>query len=340
MTFIASSHPMRLPLFVALLSLGLSAQAAPAAAVSFDTTPRAGQHQRQQIDMQAVMKMRVEAGPDATEEQRAKIARAAENMGQMGPMKMAMQMQQTLKVDAPDAAGWLPMTVAVVNKGGTMEMGGKRMALPKNEAGDMRFSARFNPKDFDFEVQKFEGGSPELNAAVSQQAKAMVGEALQLYKALSQRPLKVGESVDVPFNMALPVPMPGGAGNMQSTVRYTLVRVTQGVAHFDLGMDLKMDISTPLPRPAAAASAASSASAAGADAADAPPPMMRMVVSGNGKGTSALRLADRLQLASRLTMTMKMTMDGPDNGRMFMDMDMDMQSKGESLAKPAAKKKR
>lgn len=326
----------RLPLLAALLGLNLAAQAAPAA-VSFDTTPRAGQHQRQQIDMQAVMKMRLEAGPDATDEQRAKIARAADNMGQMGPMKMAMQMQQTLKVDAADAAGWLPMTVAVVHKGGTMEVGGKSMPLPANKAGDMSFSARFNPQDFGIEVQQFEGGSPELNAAMGQQTRAMIGEALQLYKALSQRPLKVGESVDVPFNMALPMPMPGGAGNMQSTVRYTLVRVAQGVAHFDLAMDIKMDINTPLPRPAAAASAAS---AGGADAASAPPQMMRMVVSGSGKGSSSLRLADRLQLASRLTMNMKMTMDGPDNGRMFMDMDMDMQSKGESLAKPASAKKK
>lgn len=344
MTFTAPSRRMRLTLpgalLGALLSLGSTAQAAPAA-VSFDTTPRAGQHQRQQIDMQAVMKMRVEAGPDATEEQRAKIAQAAERMGQMGPMKMSMQMQQTLKVDAADAAGWLPMTVSVTHSGGTLEVGGKTMPLPKNKAGDMSFSARFNPRDFGFEVQKFEGGSPELKAIVDQQATAMIGEALQLYKALSQRPLKVGESVDVPFNMALPMPMPGGAGNMQSTVRYTLVRVAQGVAHFDLGMDLKMDINTPLPRPAAAAaSAASSASAAGADAANTPPQMMQMVVTGSGKGSSSLRLADRLQQASRLAMHMEMTMNGPDNGRMLMEMDMDMQSKGESLAKPAAKKKR
>ena len=63
-----------------------------------------------------------------------------------------------------------------------------------------------------------------------------------------------------------------------------------------------------------------------------------MVITGNGKGTSSLRLADRLQLASRLAMDMKMTMNGPDNGRMLMDMDMVVQTKGESLAKPAAAK--
>ena len=38
------------------------------------------------------------------------------------------------------------------------------------------------------------------------QGTAMISESLQLYKALSQRPLKVGESVEVPMTMALPMP--------------------------------------------------------------------------------------------------------------------------------------
>ena len=49
-------------------------------------------------------------------------------------------------------------------------------------------------------------------------------------------------------------------------------------------------------------------------------------------------MSDRLPLSSQLTMDMKMTMDGPDNNRILMDMDMTLRSKGESLAKPAAKK--
>lgn len=333
----SSASPLRLPLLGALLALQLAAQAAPApaATVTFDTTPRAGQHQRQQIDMRAVMKMRVEAGPDATEDQRAKIGLADANISQMGPMKMAMQMQHTLKVDPADADGWLPLTVSVAAKGGQVEMGGKTMPLPSNKATDVSFVARFNPKDFAFEVKKFEGGSPELGEAMLKQGSHTIGEALQLFKALSQKPLKIGESVDVPLTMALPMPLPGGAGAMQGNVRYTLARVDKGVAYFDLGMDLKMDVNAPLPRPASAASAASAP-----EAADASPPMLNMAITGSGKGSSALRLADRLPLSSQLTMAMKMTMNGPDNGRMFMDIDMDMQSKGESLAKPAAAKKK
>jgi len=330
--------PLSLSLTGALLSLSLAAQAAPAApaAVTFDTTPRAGQHQRQLIDMQATIQMRAEAGPEATDAQRAQIAQAAEKMAQMGAVKMSMQMQQTMKVGQPDADGWLPLTVAATAKAGQIQMGGKTMPTPGPNR-DMSFVARFNPKDFNFEIQKVEGMG-EMSELMRAQGDAMVKEVLQLSKALTQRPMKVGDSVDVPLTMALPVPLPGAAGSMGGQVHYTLARVERGVAYFDLSMDLKLDMSAPLPpQPASGASAASASEAP--DAASAPatvaPKTMQVTVNGSGKGTSALRLADRLPLSSQLAMDMKMTANTPDNGVMLMDMNMVMTSKGESLAKPA-----
>ena len=325
------ASPLRLPLLGALIGLQLAAQAAPSApiAVSFDTTPRAGQHQRQVIDLQAVMKMQLEAGPDATEEQRAKIAEAATKMSQMGAMKMAMQMQQELQVYQADADGWLPLVMSMEVKGGKLEVGGKTVPLPNSQAMNVDFGARFNPKDFAFEGKKVEGLPPAQNEALVTQGKAMISEGLQLFKALSQQALKVGESVSVPMTMALPMPMPGGAGGIQGVACYTLARVDKGVAYFDLGMDMKMDVHAPLPgRPAEAASAAASA-ASTAEPAATPPQTLHIVIAGTGKGSSSLRLADRLPLASRLAMDMKMTMNGPDNGRMLMDMEMVVQTKGE-----------
>lgn len=330
------ASPLR-PLFAgALLGLNLAAIAAPApAAIVFDTTPRAGQHQRQQMDMQAVMKMRVEAGDAATEEQRAKIARAAERMAQMGPMKMSMQMQQTLQVGQPDAEGWLPVTVTTGSRGVHMEVGGKPVPVPAAAKADLGFAARFNPRDFAFQIREVQG-SPEFSEVMRNQGQAAVTQALQLFKTLRERPLKVGDSVDVPLAMNLPMPMPGGAGAMNGVVHYTLARVERGVAHFDLSMDLKMDAQTPLPTPPGAASAPQDAAASGVET---PPKTLHMVVSGTGKGQSSLRLADRLPLASTLDMDMQMTVETPDNGRMLMDMNMVMQSKGESLARPVAKMK-
>lgn len=342
------ASPLR-PLFAAglmALHLGVgAAPAAPAATATFDTTPRPGQHQRLQIDMQATVKMRAEAGPDANEAQRAQAAQAAEKMAQMGPMKMTMHMQQTLKVGNPDADGWLPMTVDVGAKSGQMEVGGKVMPMPNQKVSDLSVTARFNPRDFSVEVQNVEG-APQLGEMMRTQGNAMVNEALQLSKALSQKPMKVGESVDVPLNLALPMPLPGGAGNMGGQVRYTLVRLERGIAYFDLGMDLKVDADVPVPTPRApqAASAPEGGAAASAPeggAASAPaaaPKVMHMRISGHGQGTSQLRLADRLPLANKLSMDMLMTMEMPDNGIMHMDMNMLMTAKGESLARPASPK--
>lgn len=327
----------RPPLAAALfgLGLGLGASAAPAApaTVTFDTTPRPGQHQRQLIDIAAVIKMRIEAGPEATDEQRAKVAQATEHFARMGPMKMHMQMEQAMKVGQPDADGWLPLTVTTGSKGGRIEVGGNTQPMP-GKTQDMGFIARFNPKDFAFEIQEVQG-APEINDFMRNQGNAMVGEALQLYKALAQQPLKVGESVEVPMTLALPIPLPGGAGSMQSKLRYTLNRVERGVAHFGLGMDLKMDVNAPLPAQAASAPEGAAASAPAPDAA---PRVMNLTVNGTGKGSSSLRLADRLPLTNDLKMTMSMVMKMPDNGLMLMDMDMDMRAKGTSLAKPTAAK--
>ena len=288
------------------------------AAVAFDTTPRAGQHQRQLIDIQAAIKMRVEAAADATDEQRAKTAQATEHFARMGPMKMKLKMEQTMKVGQPDADA---------SKGGQVDVGGKVSPLPA-KGQDLSFTARFNPKDFAFEIQGVQG-APALDDAMRTQGNAMIGEALQLYKVLAQQPLKVGESVDVPMTMALPIPMPDGAGSLQSKLRYTLARVERGTAHFDLGMDMTMDAKAPLP-----------AAAASAPAPDAAPQATNVAVAGRGRGTSSLRLADRLPLASALKMTLTMTMKMPDGSLMHMDMEMDMRAKGESLAKPAAARKK
>jgi hypothetical protein len=329
------AFPYRAFLAAALLTLSLGSPAAPAtpAAVAFDTTPRAGQHQRQSMDIQATIRMRIEPTPEATGEQRAKINQAAENFTRMGPMKVAVKMAQAMKVGQPDAGGWLPLTVTTSSKGGEVEVGGKVQPLPQ-KAQDLAFTARFNPKDFAFEIQGV-SGAPALDELLRKQGNAMVGEALQLYKVLAQKPLQVGESVEVPMTMALPIPLPGGAGTLQNKLRYTLVRVDRGVASFDMAMDMTMDINAPLPGADSADSAASAASAASSPAADGAAKVMAITMAGTGKGSSTLRMADGLPLTSQLKMVLTITMKMPDNGLMLMDMDMDMRAKGESLAKPA-----
>lgn len=327
-----TTSPLRLALVSALFGLQFGAQAATQSSqvITFDTTPRAGQHQRQVIDMQMTMKSRLEAGPAATDEQRAKLTQAAENMARTGPVKMTMKMAQTTQVGQPDAEGWLPLTVSSAAQGGQIEVGGRTMPMPPQANVNVSFTARFNPKDFAFDLQQSQG--TEINELMRAQGQAMINEALQVAKALGQRSMKPGDSVEVPMNMALPVPIPGGAGKLDAKLRYTLNRVDRGVAHFDLSMTMQMALDAPLPAPAASEASATPAT----------PQTLNMQLTGSGTGTSSLRLSDRLPLASQLAMDVKMDMQGPDNGRMFMDMQMQMKAKGESLAKPAtapAKKK-
>lgn len=335
MTFLPSLRPTLLGALLGLQALAHAAPAAPAE-VRFDTTPRAGMHQRQTIDMRARMTMRMEATADATEEQRAKVAQAAQRMGEAGEIKMLMQMQQTTAVGQPDAEGWLPLNMTMGHRKMTVEVGGKAMPVPADRQADLRVKARFEPKDFRFEVQEVEGGPPGVGAMMTSQGASMLNDAFKLHKALAAQSMKIGESVEVPLTMALPMPLPGGAGGLQGQVKYTLKRVERGVAYFDLGMTMNIKIDTPLPASAAAAASAASAPEAAASAPEAAPRVLHMVMNGSGKGTSALRLADQLPVDTQLVMDLQMTVDGPDNSRMQMDMVMDTRSKGESLSGKAA----
>lgn len=331
-----------------LLSLAMATHAAPPA-VRFDTAPRPGQHQRQLMDVRAVMTMKLEPGPAASAEERARLEQAGEFMSRNGPVKMAMQMQETLKVGAADAKGWLPVVVDLKSLGGSMETGGKTVPLPTAGAGDIRVSGKFHPKDFGFEVQKVDGGPAGMAEVMRQRGRTMLGDALQIHKALAERPLNIGESVEVPYNVNLPLPMPGGAGEMQSKIRYTLTRLDKGVAYFDLNLAIDMDANTPLPARARAASAAADAASQAAsapeaastlDTAAAPARTVQLKIKATGSGSSSLRLSDRLPLNSQIKMDMKVVADGPDNARMTMDMNMTVQSRGESLARGAAEKKK
>lgn len=321
-----SASSLRIVIAGALLGLQLGAHAAePEATVPFDITPRAGQHQRQLLDMQVMTTTRLVPGPEATDDERAKIAQAQQQMAQMGRVKMSVRMEQTQRVGQPDAEGWLPLTLSSTSKGGEVELGGKKRTLPKDKKLDLLVQARFNPKDHAFDVQQVLGDG-DADDQLRIKGAAMVTEALQLPKALSERPLKVGDSVEVPLNMALPFAVPGSSAQMDSKLRYTLKRVERGVAHFDLSM--AMQIRTTAAQPAD--------SAASAQARE----VTNMQLTGTGKGSSTLRLADRLPLSSQLDLDVKMAMQAPDNGRMLMTMRMQMKSKGESLTKPAATKKK
>lgn len=319
---------MSVALLGAPLSAPLNAVAAPPA-VRFDTAPRAGQHQRLNVSIQSTMRMNVEAGPEASEAQHARIAQQAQQMSQMGAIAMDMSLQQTLQVDRPDAQGWLPLNVLIDQQRMTMRVGEQALPQPPAPRPDLRVQGRFNPRDFGFELQKIEGG-PALDAALQAQAGKLVNDLFQLQKALNHRPIRPGETLELPLDLPLPVPVPGASGAMQGQVRYTLRQVSQGIAVFDTAMQMQIDMDLPGP-PAPAASAASEpASAPQAEA----PQRARLQISGGGSGVSRLRLTDNLMQSSEMKLDMQMRMNQPGGALMRTDLQMTMTSRGETLSRP------
>lgn len=325
-----------------------AAAAAPAltAPVHFDTMPRAGQQQRQQMKVQASIQMRMEASPQASDEQRARAAQVAQQIAATNPMKMDMGMQQTIKVGQPDTQGWLPMSFDLDVQRMNMDMGGTAIPLPKEKRPILNFDARFNPKNFALEIVGVNGQS-EVSQALRARGTSLMDEQLNLFRALALKPLRPGESVEVPLSMSLPLPVPG-VGDFQGKAIYTLRAVKQGVAHFDVTTDMAInaDMAVPPPgaSPASAASSAPETSGAQADPAASAPaamtaasapaamPNLHMHMEGRGAGTTRLRLADRLVTASQMNMDIQMTMGQPEASTMRMDVKMTMESKGESLS--------
>jgi len=276
-----------------------------------DMTPRPNQQQRQTVDMQAVMNVRIEPRADASDAERAR----AEQARSMMPMTMKSRMEQTLQTGAQRKDGWIPLSLNQRMLDFTLTAGnGATLPVPPANMANLKFSARFNPKDFAFDIEEVQGDAEEQFRTLSA---TTLTKFLAIAKALHEHKIKVGESFELPMDMPLQMPVPSASGGqMKGMLRYTLNRVDKGIAYFDVATDL--DINASMVPPAGAASSV-------------PTGPMDMQAKGGGKGQFTLRLADRLALSSDMGMQMHMTVNSPNGDVMFMDMDMQMKGRGESL---------
>jgi hypothetical protein len=292
-----------------------------------DLAPGANSHQRQTTRLTATMDMEAMPRPEASDEERAQAkARLA---AAKFPMSMRHTSVSTLKTGQADEAGWLPLqlTVQALEMSAT-NAAGENTPMPAPRAANLSLEARFNPRDFGFEVVSVAGlgGS----AAGTELASVTLKNLFSAVKGLSGQTARLGQTLTMPMDipMQMPVATPG-SGQMQGTARYTLTRLQAGVAHFDVGVDMKLDAS--FAAPPSAASAAASAPAGNAS----------MRVSGAGEGQMVVRLADQLVLRQTLRMKQQMQVTLPTGDGFLMRMDMDMDATGENLAaaKPKARAK-
>ena len=292
--------------------------------------------QRHQISTVMTMKMdmRMEPIEGTSEDERAKMEQAMQAAKM--PMTMRSEFDQRMTSTAADKQGnfqlqlrgtALPMAMS----NSTGERVGPHMAKM-----DIKIDAKLNQKTGSFEAMKVAG----LDAAASGMSEGLLKQLLMSMRGLEGRRLKVGESAEMPLDMALPIPK-GPGMNLKMVGRYTLLKLEQGVADFDVGVSISMDMDGRTLDPASSAALASSspAAASAAETASSAPaaadaknqPMPSMKASGQGKGRMSLRLADRLMLGQQMEMTMSMRIEAAGKPAMNMSMDMQMEASGKNL---------
>ncbi|PIM50524.1 hypothetical protein CS062_24560 [Roseateles chitinivorans] len=291
---------------------------------------------RQQVDltMDTRMNMSMRLPENAPEQARAE----AEQLKAAMPMTMTMAMRQTLSTSPKAADGSYTLEAEMATlKSEMRNAAGQPQALPPPMT--FRFTARL--KDDQFEQIDMQLPAAAASQALSKELQEQIfNQSFDWMRKFNGVTLKVGESVEVPVEMNLPM----GASKQLGKVlgRYTLTGVRQGVASFDVAVTMAMDVALPVSSPASAASAPA-ATASGPTDLTAPAPAasapaeVKGSMTANGSGKMDIRLADRLMLRSTMSMTMGMDMAGPQGKLLRMDTQMTMASTGKAL--PAAKKK-
>lgn len=283
--------------------------------------------QRQQIHSLMRMKvdMRMEPVEGMSEEERAKMEQAMQAAKM--PMSMRSEFDQQVTTTAADKQG--NFLLQLRGKSLPLEMSnaaGERVGPPKASV-DIKIDAKLNQKTGSFESMKMAG----LDAASSGMSEGLLKQLLSSMSALEGRRLKVGESAEMPLDMALPIPK-GPGMDLKMLGRYTLVKLENGVADFDVGVNITMAINDNKAEAAEASATVASSAASAADAAATPAPTSPlMTASGQGQGRMSLRVADRLILNQAMNLAMSMRIQAPGKPVMNMKADMEMEATGKSL---------
>ncbi|MCV2423068.1 hypothetical protein [Paucibacter sp. DJ2R-2] len=292
--------------------------------------------QRHQIRSVMTMKMdmRMEPREGMSEDERAKMEQAMQAAKM--PMTMRSEFDQRMTTTAADKEGNFQLQLR--GKSLPMEMSnaaGERVG-PAKSTIDIKIDAKLNQKTSRFQSMQLAGTDSASNGL----SEGLLKQLLTSMTGLEGRRLKVGESAEMPLDMALPVPNGRGMG-VNMVGRYTLVKLENGVADFDVGVRISMDMDGSKPDTASSAEPASSspAAASAADTASSAPaaadaknqPMPSMKASGQGKGRMSLRLADRLMLTQQMEMTVNMRIEAAGKPAMNMSMDMQMEASGKNL---------
>lgn len=296
------------PIATVLLLLTLSvAGQAQAQEIELRSYPLPSQQQRHTMEIRQTITGTLTAAEGADEKTKAALQARQGAIGQ--GLKMQTEMVSLLRTGAEDAQGNYSLqskhaqarTSILDAKGSSREVASPLLNL--------EIQAVLNQARGDIADVRILNGEldPKLLAAVS---KSIAGVVHSL-QGLEGKTLRIGESVEAPFAIDLPMPVPGTGTQMKTTMRSTLVALEDGVATIDSVIELTFELDGKLQ------SAAVPLKARG---------------SGQGSGSMKWRLSDRLVMRSQQAMQMQFEITMPDGSTMLMQQQMEMQSRGENLA--------
>jgi|GEM_PF-3054995 len=303
LTFGWPAAPMAAVLLLLTLSVAGQAQAQE---IELRSYPLPGQQQRHTMEMRQTMTGTLSAAEGADEKTRAALQARLSALAQ--GLKMQSEMVSRQETSAEDAQGNYRLrfqyeqarTIIQSGSGGSREIASplahlEMQAVLNQARGDITDITVLN-SDVD----------PKLLDKVGKSISGAVGAL----KGLEGQTLRIGEPIETPFAMDLPMPVPGAGNQMKATMRSTLIALEDGVATIDSVISLRFEIESKAPSGTATLKARG---------------------SGQGGGSMKWRLSDRLVLQSQQSLQMLFDMDMPDGSAMRMQAQMELQSRGESI---------
>ena len=298
-------------LILILPLLASPALAAKAAAepqeVELHFQPQPGSKMRQTMTMKMQMAMNMLPGPNTTEEQRSKLLEGAKKLGK--GISMDMKMGMRTEASEADAKGDYLLHMRGEGAEMVLDMADQPSKTMPNPMGNLEIDALTSTRRSKLEILRVKSDLPALKdpKALDGMAQGFIKQAFGAMGELEGRRMKIGESVEIPFDLQMPMAQLPANAHVITTIAFTLKAIHAGIATFDTVITMKMDMASN----------------------EGEARKMKMLMTGAGTGSMEYRIADHLPLRHDMEIAMRMDMQMPNDVSMQMDMKMKMRARAE-----------
>jgi len=273
--------------------------------------PQPGDKLRQTIGVNMQMATNMLLGPDMTDEQRAKLLDKARKMSK----GMHMSMQMTMRTEASEVDAKGDYLLHLRGEGGEFksQVGDQPAKDMPNPMGSLELDALTNTSRQDFDILRVSGAPSALSnpKLLDGLAQGVLKQAFGAMSSLEGRRMKIGESVEVPFDLQMPMTQLPAQARVNATAVYTLKAIHHGIATFDTTIKMAMGLG------------------ASVNPNEGQPQKINVTMNGSGTGHLEYRIADRLPLRHDMNATMHMTVQLPGGASTQVEVEMKMLSHAE-----------